>query len=146
MARLEGHRHAAGTRTGRAASEAGSLVLKEAARLPVEALAAAQFRHGPLELAGPGLAVAIVATEPETASLDVGLAGELLDIGAAVMVVGATAGAPPGAVAVDVGRLTRGLAPAVAAVPFQLLAWRLAVERGLDPGVLAIASKVTTRE
>jgi len=135
-----------GRGTARSASEAGSLILKEAARLPVEALAAAQFRHGPLELAGPGIAVAIVATEPETVSLDLRLAGELLDVGAAVMVVGATGRAPGGAVAVDVGSPARALAPAVAVVPFQLLAWWLAVEQGLDPGVLAIASKVTTRE
>ena len=59
---------------------------------------------------------------------------------------GATGRAPGGAVAVDVGSPARALAPAVAVVPFQLLAWWLAVEQGLDPGVLAIASKVTTRE
>src|SRR6185312_9334755 len=32
---------------------AGALTLKEAARFPAESLQAAQFRHGPLELAGP---------------------------------------------------------------------------------------------
>src|SRR5207237_1030316 len=38
-----------GRGSARAAAEMGALVLKEAARLPAEALGAAQFRHGPLE-------------------------------------------------------------------------------------------------
>ena len=37
----------------RAAAEMGALTLKEAVGMPVESLQTAQFRHGPLELAGP---------------------------------------------------------------------------------------------
>ena len=44
------------------------------------------------------------------------------------------------------GELDRLLAPAAGIVPLQLLAWRLAVDRGRDPGAYTIASKVTTRE
>ena len=57
-----------GRGTARAASEMGALTLKEAARFPAESLEAAQFRHGPLELAGAGTAVAVVATEPPRAT------------------------------------------------------------------------------
>jgi len=136
----------------RAASEVGALVLKEAARVPAEALESAQFRHGPLELAGPGLAAAVVATEPATRMLDRSLAAELARAGASVLVIDAPPpGEPdepvPGAAAtIVIGGLDRRLAPAVAAVPFQLLAWRIAVDRGLRPGMLEIAEKVTTRE
>ena len=50
----------------RAAAEMGALTLKEAVGMPIESLQTAQFRHGPLELAGPNLAAMVIATEPET--------------------------------------------------------------------------------
>jgi glucosamine--fructose-6-phosphate aminotransferase (isomerizing) len=135
-----------GRGTARAASETAALVLKEAARLPVEALQSAQFRHGPIELAGPGLAVGMIATEPATAPLDLGLAEELERAGTSVLVVEAGDNAPARPRRVGVPPVARALLPALAVVPFQLLAWRLSIERGLVPGELAIAQKVTTRE
>jgi glucosamine--fructose-6-phosphate aminotransferase (isomerizing) len=135
-----------GRGAGRAASETGSLVLKEAARLPAEALAAAQFRHGPLELAGPDLALAVVATEAETIDLDLALASDVLRAGGAVMIVTINDPGPTEALRIAVGPVGRALAGAVAVIPFQLLAWRLAVEDGLDPGMLSLATKVTTHE
>jgi len=135
-----------GRGTARAASEVGALVLKEAAQVPAEAMESAQFRHGPLELAGPDLAAAIVATEPETASLDRGLADELAGAGTSVLLIEQDAGVFARGDAVAIGDVDRSLAPAVAAIPFQLAAWRVATDRGLPLGVLTIASKVTTRE
>ena len=61
-----------GRGSARAAAEMGALTLKEAARMPAESLQAAQFRHGPLELAGPKLAVIVIATEPRTRDLELG--------------------------------------------------------------------------
>jgi glucosamine--fructose-6-phosphate aminotransferase (isomerizing) len=130
----------------RAAAEMGALTLKEAARFPAESLQAAQFRHGPLELAGPRLAVIVIATEPRTRELELRLAAELADAGAAVLVVSQDGEAPGGCEATSVGPLEGGLAAAAATVPAQLLAWRLARSRGLSPGEFAIAGKVTTRE
>jgi glucosamine--fructose-6-phosphate aminotransferase (isomerizing) len=129
----------------RASAEMGALLLKEAAGIPAEALETAQFRHGPLELAGPDLAAIVVATEPETLALDLGLAADLHRADAAVMVV-SFAVAPAGSFAVRIGRVHRALAPAVSIVPVLLLAWRLAVERGQAPGELTRAAKVTTHE
>ena len=124
----------------------GALTLKEAARFPAESMQAAQFRHGPLELAGPHLAVMVIATEPGTRALELKLAGELAGAGAAVLVVSQDGDCPDGAQAISVGPLSGGLAAAAATVPAQLLAWRLARCRGLTPGEFAIAGKVTTRE
>jgi glucosamine--fructose-6-phosphate aminotransferase (isomerizing) len=135
-----------GRGSARAAAEMGALTLKEAARMPAESLQAAQFRHGPLELAGPKLAVIVIATEPRTRDLELGLAGELVRAGAAVLVISQDGEAPDGALAIPVGPLTGGLAAAAATVPAQLLAWRLARSRGLTPGEFALAGKVTTRE
>lgn len=130
----------------RAAAEMGALLFKEAAHLPAESLQSAQFRHGPLELAGPDLATMIVATEPRTRELEQGLATELVEAGAAVLVISQDGEAPAGADAVKIGSVPAALAPAVAVVPAQLLAWRLAVQRGLTPSAMTVADKVTTRE
>ena len=130
----------------RAAAEMGALTLKEAIGLPIESLQTAQFRHGPLELAGPDLAAIVIATEPETRDLDVGLAGELVALGAAAIAVVESGETPEGVMRIDIGAQDRLLASAVSILPAQLLAWKLAVERGRPPGSYIRASKVTTRE
>jgi glutamine---fructose-6-phosphate transaminase (isomerizing) len=130
----------------RAAAEMGALTLKEAVGMPIESLQTAQFRHGPLELAGPDLAAMVIATEPETRELDVGLSGELVALGASAAVVVEGGDTPDGVLRIDIGAQDRMLAPAVSVLPAQLLAWRLAVDRGRPPGSYVRASKVTTRE
>jgi glucosamine--fructose-6-phosphate aminotransferase (isomerizing) len=130
----------------RAAAEMGALTLKEAAGLQAESFETAQFRHGPVELAGPTLAAVIVATEPETVDLDTALARELAEAGGAVLVVTRSGRAVEGTLGVGIGELDRGLAPAVSLVPVQLLARRLALLRGRLPGTYLRATKVTSRE
>jgi glucosamine--fructose-6-phosphate aminotransferase (isomerizing) len=136
-----------GRGAARAAAEMGALTVKEAAGMPIEALQTGQFRHGPLELAGPGLAAIVIATEPETAELDRSLARELMRLGSAVVLV--TAGGPVtgDVTSIDVGRrLDRLVCPAAAILPVQLFAWRLSVATGRPPGSYVHATKVTTRE
>jgi glucosamine--fructose-6-phosphate aminotransferase (isomerizing) len=131
----------------RAAAEMGALTIKEAAGIAVESLQTAQFRHGPLELAGPGLAAVVIATEPETNTLDLGLAAELAATGAAVLAIGTdTTSSSPAVESIAIGPLDRAVAPAVSILPLQLLAWRLAAIRGREPGSYERASKVTTHE
>jgi glutamine---fructose-6-phosphate transaminase (isomerizing) len=131
---------------GRAAAEMGALTFKEAVGMPVESLQAGQFRHGPLELAGPGLAAVVFATEPETLDLDLALASELTGLGSAVLVVSEQGDEPAGSFGIGIGSLDRALSASAAIVPCQLLAWRLAALRGRDPSAYVHASKVTTRE
>jgi glucosamine--fructose-6-phosphate aminotransferase (isomerizing) len=130
----------------RAAAEMGALTLKEAARFPAESLQAAQFRHGPLELAGPAMAAMVFSTAAATRALDLGMADELRSAGAQVLMVGPADAELPGAPAIVLSPLSDCLAPAVAVIPTQLLAWSLARRRGLDPGGYSLASKVTERE
>lgn len=154
-----------GRGAARATAEMGALVLKEVAGCAAESLDAAEFRHGPLEMAGPRLAVAVLATEPATLGFDVALAGEVAAHGAAVLLLTARhdtsngpttsnghggshghAGAGFTVRTLHVAALDRMLAPAVGVIPFQLLAWQLAVQAGRDPGQFITAAKVTTRE
>jgi glucosamine--fructose-6-phosphate aminotransferase (isomerizing) len=132
--------------SARAASEMGALLLKEAVGIPAESLQTAQFRHGPLELAGPHMAAIVVATEQATHDLDVALAANLAASDAAVLLVSPDGDAPEDVRVVATGHVDRLLAPAAGTVPAQLLAWRLAIERGREPGRLRRATKVTTSE
>lgn len=129
----------------RAAAEMGALVLKESGVM-AESFEAGAFRHGPLELAGPNMTAIVMATEPETRRLDLGLAADLVDTGANVLVVTPDGEAPKGARSVATGYLDRALLSAVSIVPVQLLAWKLAQTRGRTPGQYTRASKITTRE
>jgi glucosamine--fructose-6-phosphate aminotransferase (isomerizing) len=129
----------------RAAAEMGALMLKECGVM-AESLESAMFRHGPLELAGPDMSAIVLATEPETRRLDLALADDLVDAGAAVLVITPDGMAPKGAEGIATGYLDRALMSAVSIVPVQLLAWRLAVLAGRTPGAYTRASKVTTRE
>ncbi|HEU4355188.1 MAG TPA: SIS domain-containing protein [Actinomycetota bacterium] len=129
----------------RAATEMGALTMKESG-LMAEALESAMFRHGPLELAGPGMSAIVVATEPETRSLDLSLATELVDAGAAVLVISPDGERLDGADALATGSSDRMLGPAVSVVPIQVLAWKLSTASGRTPGSFMRASKVTTRE
>ena len=134
-----------GRGTARAAAEMAGLVLKEAAQVQAESLDTGEFRHGPLELAGPELAIAVIATEERTRALDLGLAEEVAASGAATVVI-ATEGAELPAGSIAVAPVEPVLAPAVAVIPLQLLAWRIAREKGRVPGRFTLATKVTTRE
>ena len=149
-----------GRGTARAAAEVGALVMKEAATFAAESLDAAEFRHGPLELAGPRLAVAIIATEPSTGVLDRQLAEEVAAHGSAVLLVTADRSdgvnsertgvalttTESGIHTLAIRSLDRLLAPAVGVIPFQLLAWQLALDAGRSPGLFVAGAKVTTKE
>jgi glutamine---fructose-6-phosphate transaminase (isomerizing) len=139
---------ALGRGTGLAAAEMTALSLMEAAGVPAASMPTAEFRHGPLEIVGPDLAVVLFALEPATVDLDRDFAAELDAAQAAVLFVG-----PPDLRAgsdrfehVAVPATSAILAPAVAIGPLQLLARQLAHARGRRPETFVFASKVTTRE
>lgn len=134
-----------GRGVGLATAELGALVLKEAAQCGAQSMDAAEFRHGPLELAGPDLAVAVMSLEPTTLALDRRLISDLLERGSSVVAVGLP---DPDSAAwrVEVEASDTLLAAAVAAAPIQLLAWTLATQRHSVPGQFSVGSKVTTQE
>ncbi|MGZ4146503.1 MAG: SIS domain-containing protein [Actinomycetota bacterium] len=127
----------------RATAEMGALTLQECG-VVADGFEAGAFRHGPFEMAGPGLGAIVVATEERTRSLDLGLADELRETGASVAVLTDDVDAQREAIALPA--VDPLLSPAVSMVPIQLAAHRLAVEAGREPGSYAFATKVTTRE
>jgi glucosamine--fructose-6-phosphate aminotransferase (isomerizing) len=129
------------------AAATGALIIKEASRVHAEGMSAPQFRHGPLEGAGPGRAALVLATPGPLGDLDLALAREMAEAGMAVAaVLLEPRPSPPGVLPVHLPACPAHLAPLVQVLPAQLLARRFALARGLTPGSFARIAKVTVRE
>jgi glutamine---fructose-6-phosphate transaminase (isomerizing) len=119
------------------------LITKEGAKVAAEGFIGGQFRHGPLELAGPGLvAVLFGADDPGANASLQRLATDLTRAGSAVVAV-AGLDRPDAALRL---RPPSGLMAQLAhgAVAAQHLTVALAQARGITPGAFAYGSKITT--
>ncbi|GAA4140758.1 SIS domain-containing protein [Leifsonia shinshuensis] len=119
------------------------LITKESSKVAIEAYVGGQFRHGPFELAGPGMTAFLYgAYEADADESTARLAADLVDSGAHVVVVGdlrvdgATIVRTPDGP--SLARLATG------AVVAELVAVDLARTNGVVPGAFAFGSKVTT--
>ncbi|RAX21487.1 MULTISPECIES: SIS domain-containing protein [Actinomyces] len=136
-----------GRGAGVAAAEVNALVLKESAHVSAQSMDSAEFRHGPLELAAPGLGVVLMCVEPSVSDLDARLRNELLSRGASTMTIGVDACRagdlpidyvlPDSEPLIDAG---------LVALPLLLAAWAEASRKSETPGVFSVGAKVTTCE
>lgn len=129
-----------------ASAAAGSLILKEVARVPGEALSAGQFRHGPLEIAAPGFAAFVFAPQGKTQSLNLRLAHDIARFGGKVVLIGDAALQEERVFHLALPVLDELCAPLAEIVPLQLLARQMALAQGLTPGRFEQAGKVTREE
>lgn len=119
------------------------LITKESSKVAIEGYVGGQFRHGPFELAGPGMTAFLYGAYEADADESVSrLATDLVDSGALVLLVGdlridgaTTIHVPDGT---SLGRLAAG------AVVAELAAVDLARANGVVPGAFAFGSKITT--
>ena len=122
-----------------------ALKLQELALVAAMPYSAADFEHGPLALAEPGLPVLAVAPSGTEMEAQVALLTRLKeDHGARLLVLSDSAAAR----GIDEGLalpdgIAPWLAPIVEIVPAQLYAYHLTVARGLDPEHPRTISKVT---
>jgi glucosamine--fructose-6-phosphate aminotransferase (isomerizing) len=116
-----------------------ALKLRESARLRAEGWSAADFRHGPVTVAGAELPVLAVTADGPAASDVRELAGELESNGATVLRLADD----PRADLPYPGDLPEPLRALPAAVRAQQLALALARRRGIDPDAPAGLRKVT---
>lgn len=133
---------------GRGASLAavwnGSLISKEAAKCAFEGMHAADFRHGPLELASPDMTVLMFEGAPQTAHLNRDLALEVARLGGNVLWLAQEAD--------DVLPTLRLPAvddialPLVEILPLQMLTILMAQRKGMEPGIFRHVPKITLRE
>jgi glucosamine--fructose-6-phosphate aminotransferase (isomerizing) len=130
---------------GYASAREWALKLQELALIAAMAYSAADFEHGPLALAEPGLPVLAVAPSGPELEAQVALLRRLRDEhGARLLVISDAASARD----LDEGlALPDGvppwLAPVVDIVPAQLYAYHVTVARGLSPEQPRTISKVT---
>ena len=120
----------------------GALVLSEAAKYLATPFEAAEFRHGPLETAGPDLTALIFEGEPSTRDLNFGMLHELRQAGAKAFCIGSTAQEcqlPIPAVPII------GL-PLMEILPIQTLSVHFAECIGVTPGDFLRIGKVTLKE
>jgi glucosamine--fructose-6-phosphate aminotransferase (isomerizing) len=119
------------------------LILKEAAKVPAEGYIGGEFRHGPLELAGPGLVTTLFGAYRDDRNPSIHrLAEDLVRSGSHVLLVGDLD--VPGAITIPIsqrGQLVRLAADALVA---QYLAVLIATAKNIIPGAFSYASKVTT--
>jgi fructoselysine-6-P-deglycase FrlB-like protein len=139
-----GHRLAAvGWGNHAATALYAALITKESSKVAIEGFIGGQFRHGPFELAGPGLTVFIYGAGESTSRESLSrLAQDLNATGSSTVLVGdlkedgsITLPAP------SEGSLAGLIAGAVAA---ELVAVELAKANGVIPGAFAFGSKITT--
>ncbi len=121
----------------------GALLMHETAKFPAVSMSAAQFRHGPVEVAGPGIRAIVLATEKATAVHDIQLAEDLHGMGVDVRTIGRSNRNPLVPWPSNVPSL---FAPLFEIIPLQLFAYRTAEMRGVTPGEFRWAPLVTSSE
>ncbi len=122
----------------------GSLINKEAARCSFEGMNAAEFRHGPLELADPGFQALIFAGDPATAALNYRLALDIRAHGGRAAWLSSQIDAEiPTLVLPETGGMTRPLAEIL---PMELLTLAMAERKGLIAGAFQVVEKITAIE
>lgn len=143
-----GPRHTRCILAGRGRSMAavlnGSLILKEAARVIIEGMSVAHFRHGPLEMADPDLTLLLLAGNPRTADLNRGLAQDVTGFGGSVYWIGSQ---PEETLrALRLPQVSDLALPLLEILPLQLLTIALAEWSGVQPGIFRNIGKVTKKE
>lgn len=120
-----------------------ALITKESSKVPMEGFVGGEFRHGPYELAGPGLTAFLYAAgaPAEDATLPA-LAIDLVASGATVYAVGGRA--LPGVHMLNVSSRSSLSALASGAVVAEQIAVSLARANNVVPGDFIFGSKVTT--
>ncbi len=114
------------------------LLFKETAKIPSEGMSSAAFRHGPLEIAGPGHRAIVVAGPGATFGYDRTLADELRAAGSDTLLL---ADLPAQRDCIVVPACPLPALPEI--VPIQLLARRMAQHLGIAPGTFHRITKVT---
>jgi glucosamine--fructose-6-phosphate aminotransferase (isomerizing) len=113
----------------------GALKLKEISYIATDAYAAGEMKHGPIALLDENTPVVVVATESPVLDKVMSNIQEVRVRGARVIAVASEGDAEIGEHADEVIRVPRTdwmLAPLLAVIPLQLLAYQIARKRGLN--------------
>jgi glucosamine--fructose-6-phosphate aminotransferase (isomerizing) len=120
----------------------GSLIMKEASKVPVEGYVGGDFRHGPIEVGGPGLVVTLFGRASTDASLEA-LSHDLIQSGSMVIAVDLP-GADDHCLHVRTPATSQFARRLCAARFYQEFSVAIARARGIEPGAFLFGSKITT--
>jgi glutamine---fructose-6-phosphate transaminase (isomerizing) len=136
------HLYLTGRGPSLAAAAQGALSLKEAAGFPAEAMSAPAFRHGPIEVLGPGTTVLVLEGPEPLAALNRQFQEDLSALGGSVLLLGQTAASE----ALWIPPMPDRLLPLFEILPLQLASLALAAIAGREAGRFRFATKVTRVE
>jgi glucosamine--fructose-6-phosphate aminotransferase (isomerizing) len=125
-----------------AAALTGGLILKESTHTAAEGMSSAAFRHGPLEMAGPGTVVLVFGGDGRLHDLTRRLCNDIRKVGGTVMAIGPNAGIP----ALALPEVPAALLPILELLPVEMVTLALAARKDMEAGCFSHASKVTTVE
>jgi glucosamine--fructose-6-phosphate aminotransferase (isomerizing) len=135
---------------GRGASLAavgtGALILGEASKHLALSMNAAEFRHGPLELADSRLTILVFGGAPHLRELNLRLARDLHGYGVHVVLLDVAPPTEAPFATLTLPAVSPTALPLAEIIPIQLATVALARQAGLIPGHFVRSSKVTTQE
>jgi glucosamine--fructose-6-phosphate aminotransferase (isomerizing) len=124
----------------------GALIIKEAAKWPIEPMTSSQFRHGPLEMTDPRLTAFMLAGADGIAKeRNIKLAHDIAAHGGKICWFDTSDGLD-GAVNIKLPSATVSATPIIEALPLQLLSIAIAELIDIEPGKFRYLEKVTTIE
>lgn len=143
--RLTRHMVLLGRGPSLASANTGMLILNEASKVGAFGLEAGQFRHGPIELAGPELTALLFAGTAETRELMRRLHDELLGHDAHSLWI-APSGTDQPEPQIQMPSANGIGLPLAEIIPVQLLTVHMALENGVEPGKFFHMGKVVLHE
>ena len=124
----------------------GALLFHETAKAPAVGMAAASFRHGPVEVIDTSFRGILFAPEGKTHSLSLSLAREILRLGGRVRVIGPEGNLTEGLPMIATPATPEMFAPLLEIVPVQFAAMQFARLKGLKVGAFRHSGQVTRDE
>lgn len=126
---------------------AGALILKEASKIRAEGMSGGQFRHGPLEVVTPDFSAVVFAMRGRTTEISLRLARDIAEFGGKAAIIGSNEEQPGQRIfSLTLPPLDEFCAPLLEIMPIQLLSWKIASDKELQPGRFDKAKKVTLYE
>ena len=129
-----------------ASAHEAMLLWEEAAKAPASAMTTGGFRHGPQEVAAPGLRVGLWLDGERRREEDLSLARDLRRLGAKVMVVGREVPEDAADLVFNLPAVPAAWQFVVDVVPAQLAAEALSHRRGVDCDTFRLCSYVVESE
>lgn len=125
--------YAAGAGPNEATALESVIKVREAAYGWIDALALEQFMHGPIVAVNSGDIAALVNVSGPAEERTGQIAAMLSHVGVNVWLIGKPAPAAPNATVFSLPETDELISPLLAVVPYQILAYQIAVERGINP-------------